>query len=242
MDVVKRALKRVKPVRDVGRALKARGWLPWNPLVPEDALAECVKHAVSKLREREPLEAFGDYFEFGVSRGTSLACVYHALAQARLTQSRLIGFDSFQGLPPESDQEGWDAGGCHSTLAATRQYLTGKGVDLEKVVLVEGWFKDTLTPKTRAELKLGKASLIMFDCVIHSASKEALAFCEPHIEDRAVLIFDDWEPALHMGVAGQKEVFEEFLFAHPELRAEPLPSYNEDARVFLVSREERALT
>jgi O-methyltransferase len=238
-EVLKRAAVRLgleKPGRQVWMALKARGWTPWEPLVPEDAFTSCVSQAVKKLRELEPREEFGDYLEFGVSRGTSLACVHRVLQRENLKQVRLIGFDSFQGMPPGSDVEGWVEGAFYSTQAASRRYLESQGVSFTRVILVEGWFSQTLNPQTRADLKLGKASLIMIDCDIYSASKEALAFCEPHISEHAVIMFDDWGAALKNGTIGQKEAFEEFVEAHPNMRAEPLSAYSENSRVFLVRR------
>jgi O-methyltransferase len=238
-EIVKRAVVELgleKPGRQVWMALKARGWTSWEPLVPEDAFTKCVSHALSKLRELEPASQFGDYLEFGVSRGTSLACVSRVLQGQDLSHVRLIGFDSFQGMPAGSDEAGWGAGAFHSTLAATRHYLERQGVSFNRVTLVEGWFSETLNPKTRSDLKLGKTSLVMVDCDIYSASKEALAFCEPHIKEHAVIMFDDWGAAIKNGTVGQKEAFEEFLSAHPEMQAEPLPGYNENSRVFLVRR------
>src|SRR6478672_3575656 len=95
--IVKRAVVGLgleKPGRQVWWGLKARGWIPWEPLVPEHAFTQCVSDAVAKLRGLEPVNQFGDYLEFGVSRGTSLACVHRVLQQQNLSNVRLIGFDS----------------------------------------------------------------------------------------------------------------------------------------------------
>jgi O-methyltransferase len=208
--VVKRAVSALgleQPARQVLLELKARGWRPWEPLVPENAFRECVSGAIAKLHEVAPTEPFGDYLEFGVSRGTSTACVYHCLRDAGLQQARLIGFDSFAGLPPEAATEGWTPGDFRSTIEATRSYLKSQQVDLDRVRLVKGWFKDTLTDQTRQTLAIGKASLIMLDCDIYSASKKALDFCEPHIHRHAVIMFDDWGWREDEGEIGQKEVF-----------------------------------
>jgi O-methyltransferase len=223
-------------LRRIWLGLKARGLMPWEPLVPEEAFSDCVAHCIRRLREIEPSEPFGDYLEFGVSRGTSLACVYRSLKMAGLHQACLIGFDSFEGMPPEAANEGWAEGRYHSTIEATRSYLRQKQVDLDRVTLVKGWFKDTLTEKTRQGLALEKASLIMVDCDIYSASKDALTFSEPHIRKYAVILFDDWGWREDLGEIGQKEAFAEFLAEHPDLTAEPLPAYLPQARVFLITR------
>jgi len=181
-------------------------------------------------------EGIGDYLEFGVSRGTSMACVSRVLRQLHLDHVRLIGFDSFLGLPSDADGGDWAEGVYRSTVGATRRYLKRGGVKLDRVILVRGWFNDTLNDETRRRHGIGKASLIMIDCSIYSSSKEALTFCEPHIHDRTILIFDDWGWKSNVGEIGQKEAFEEFLADQPSLTATPLPAYTPEARMFLIER------
>lgn len=62
----------------IARQIRAHGLLPWKALVPEAAFSVSVRDAIRKLRALAPHERFGDYLEFGVSRGTSTACVYCA--------------------------------------------------------------------------------------------------------------------------------------------------------------------
>ena len=210
----------------IARRAKANGWFGWIPLVPEDTFLVSCFDAIRRLRNSR--HDFGDYLEFGVCRGTSLACMHHALARENLAQVRLFGFDSFEGLPPEAAQEGWKPGEFKSSLKATQRYLNRAGIDWNRVTLTKGWFKHTLTPQTRDRLKIEKASMIMIDCDIYSASRDALRFSEPLIRDRTVVFLDDWKVA---GNAGQQKAFEEFLTDFPHFRAEPLSSYSEYARV-----------
>jgi O-methyltransferase len=231
-----------EPAMRVKLSLQARGWFDWQPLVPEADFSACIASAIERLRGLEPTEPFGVYLEFGVSRGTSMACASQSLRAAGLNETRMIGFDSFEGMPPEAADEGWEGGQFHSTINATRSYLKSRGVDLDRVDLVKGWFKDTLTKERRAALGIGKASLIMIDCDIYSASKEALRFCEPHIDRHAVVLFDDWGWREEVGEIGQKEAFAEFLAEHRDISAEPMPSYLPQARVFLLRRHRGSQT
>ena len=227
------------PVKRLRTFRKARGLSEWNPLVPEPEFLECMHKTLRTVKLANGDSPVGDYLEFGVSRGTSMSLVWKALhSEGMLERVRLFGFDSFQGMPPESLGQGWVPGEFHSTLSATRQHLRERSVDLDKVHLIKGWFRDTLTEQTRAEYSIGKASLIMVDCDIYSASKEALDFCEPHIHNTAAIVFDDWSWREDRGERGQKEAFQEFLDASPSLSAETLPSYRPEARVFLVTRKQ----
>ena len=209
---------------------------PPKPLVPEQAFYASVLSSIDELRERVPATQFGDYLEFGVSRGTSLAWVYRALLNKGLSHVRLIGFDSFQGLPPEAADEGWVPGDFKSSHEATRAYLASMEVDMRRVTLVEGWFSQTCTVQTKVRLALEKASLIMVDCDIYSASRDVLRYVEPLIRDHAIVICDDWGSRTSDGQRGQNDAFEEFLQEHTQLSAEPLPSYSPPSRIFLVSR------
>ncbi|MGV3769085.1 MAG: TylF/MycF/NovP-related O-methyltransferase [Sphingobium phenoxybenzoativorans] len=226
-----------KPAHAAWMTMKAKGLTPWVPLVPEDDFRRCVQAAIRSLDLSGDPAAFGDYLEFGVSRGSSLACVHKVLSEAGMTQARLIGFDSFEGMPSGSEAEGWTEGDFRSTLPATKRHLASKGVNLNRVELVKGWFDDTLNDGTRDRLNLSRAGLIMIDCDIYSASKQALEFCEPFIGEQAVIMFDDWGWAERMGKTGQKEAFAEFLAAHPSLKANEIMGYNASSRIFHVRRE-----
>lgn len=233
----------LKPLRQakyrVRDKLLANGLISWTPLVPEDAFYRCVHDVISRLKTEVGSVSFGDYLEFGVSRGTSMSLVFKALRDHGLKDVRLIGFDSFEGLPEQADQEGWRAGEYYSTQKATRQFLGSRGVDLERVALVKGWFTETLNEETRKRYSIGQTRLIMIDCDIYSSSKEALEFCLPHIADTAAIMFDDWGWMERKGQVGQREAFEELLELHPTLGVESLPAYRPEARVFLVTRRQQ---
>ena len=236
-EVLKRMLQRVGLlglVQSLKRIPRAMGWLGWDPLVPEEEFLASCDLAIESLRAKG--HEFGDYLEFGVSRGTSMACMHHALRKAGLLGVRLIGFDSFKGLPSEASGQGWKPGEYASTISATKRYLKKAGIDPGELHLIKGWFRDTLTPKTVTQLRLRVASLIMVDCDIYTASKEALWFCEPLISDRTVIIFDDWGWRADVGEIGQQEAYAEFLEAFPHYTSEPLSAYMPQARMFLVTR------
>jgi O-methyltransferase len=207
-----------------------------QPLVPEQAFYTCVLSALDELLKRVPAVELGDYLEFGVSRGTSLAWVSRALSDRRLPHVRLIGFDSFEGLPPEAADEGWVPGDFKSSYEATKAYLVSMDLDMRRVTLVKGWFRDTCTADTKANLSLEKASVVMVDCDIYSASRDVLRYVEPLIRDHAIVICDDWGSRSSDEQRGQSHAFEEFLQEHPDLSVQPLPSYRPPSRIFLVSR------
>lgn len=222
------------PARSIWRRLKAEGLVPWSPLVPSEPFLECMNYYLERLQSKG--SSLGDYVEFGVSRGTSIACAFKAIVQKKASSMKLFGFDSFEGLAPKAADEGWNPGAFASTIGATERYLVRSGVDMDRVTLIKGWFDDTLTPETRTTYGMQKASVIMVDCDTYDASKKAIEFSVPMIEKEAVIIFDDWGSASEMNTIGQKEAFDEMLEQNPDLSAEPLPVYSAASRAFLLTR------
>ncbi len=217
------------------------GYMQGLTLVPEDELEKTFGAALRYLGKTSP-EAPAVYLEFGVYIGTSLACMYQAASDAGADKLRIIGFDSFEGMPEGVEKEDgshWHKGELFSDMALTKQNLTRLGVPLERVELVPGWFEDSLTEETRTRLGIRTADIVMMDCVIASATTVALDFLLPLITDRTIVFFDDWA-YLDLGQRGlgEKAAFEAWLVAHPEVTAEPLPAiiYNSNARSFILTK------
>lgn len=180
----------------------------------------------------------GDYLEFGVYNCSSLICMYQVLKEHGFTETRLIGFDSFEGLPDiaQTDCEGhWKPGEFKSSYEFALSVLEHEGIPRTDVTLVKGFFNDTLTATRRSELGLRRAGVIMIDCDLYQSAKEALEFCRPLIVDKSVLLFDDWFPLANRNL-GEKQAFDEFLAAEPLFSAEELFDFAPYGKAFLVSR------
>lgn len=209
-------------------------------LVAVDDLAPLYKDALERLlRESDTL---GDYLEFGVFQGTSLACMHDVSAALGQSQMRLIGFDSFEGLPDAAaaDDGGvWEPGTFRSSMQYTRTYLDMKGVDWSRIRLVKGWFSETLNDATIAEHDIRTASVVMVDCDIYSSAKESLDFIAPLLAERAVIFFDDWYTyQLDKKDLGEKRAFREFLDEHPQFHATELYDVGEAGKAFMLRRED----
>jgi O-methyltransferase len=212
------------------------------PLVPERELEERYRDALNRLAQAAKPDDVGDYLEFGVYVGTSLLCMHRASKAVGFESLRLFGFDSFQGLPEVTATEApgvWQPGWYRAEYSLVRDHLTRNGIDWDRTTLVPGWFDETLVPGLAQQLGIKKAGIIMIDCDIYSAALTALAFCAPLIRDRAVVFFDDWGPGgLAAKGLGESRAFGEFLAGNPDLRAEELPPYSDDSKVFFVTRGE----
>lgn len=227
------------------RKLLARYYLDaeWGEaavLVPVEELKNKQREAVLHLKDTVGLENIGDYLEFGVFNGTSLSCMFQVLQEFGLNQVRLFGFDSFEGLPAtdaEEDVGVWDVGGFKCHIEITRERLTRLGIDWNRTFLIKGWFSDTLKPEFCQQHQIQKTNLIMVDCDMYSSTVDVLKFCEPLIQDRAAIFFDDWNSDnLAAKNLGEKKAFDEFLQAHPEFTVEEFGSYHANSNCFIVTR------
>jgi hypothetical protein len=211
--------------------------------VPPDELQRHYQRALALLVDRLGPGAIGDYLEFGVYVGTSMTCMYRALTSLGLDDVRLVGFDSFEGLPAAAKAEGggrWRPGQFHSDVELTMANLRRRGVPIDRVTLVPGWFEETATEGTANRIGLGHASVVLIDCDLYSSAVTALKFCASRLGPVAVVFFDEWSVG-RPGALGldERRAFEEFLAAHPEFRAEEvgdLGRYKGDSRGYVVTR------
>lgn len=208
--------------------------------VAAEQLEQRLAEALRVLRERLGTHQVGDYLEFGVYAGGTMTCADRARTAAGIDDMRLIGFDSFEGLPVEAEQinpQRWSAGMFACSPEEAIENMRRGGVDVDRVRLVKGWFDRTLTEATRLEHGIERAGVIMLDCDLYSSSRHALDFSAPAIADAAVLVCDDWR---HSGEDGQQRAVREFL-EQQGMHAEMLGHYRasgmpDGGRVFLVSR------
>jgi hypothetical protein len=214
-------------------------------LVPEAALQDHYTRALKLLVERVGPRAIADYVEFGVYVGTSMTCMHRALESAGLGHVRMVGFDSFEGLPAAADAEGagrWRPGQFRSDLELTTANLRRSGLPMERVTLVPGWFEETATDGLAREIGLNQISVAMIDCDLYSSAVTALAFCGPRLAPVSIVFFDEWS----VGAPGEKgldekRAFGEFLAGHPEFHAEEvgnLGRYKDVSRGFVLTRVE----
>jgi len=214
--------------------------LKQRKLVPEGPFSEMLRECVAVLTRNSGTGPIGDYLEFGVYNGTSLSCMYAVAEEAGLGPMNFYGFDSFEGLPRRANQDDeglWVEGQYKCSIEATRENLTDRGVDWQRVKLIKGWFSDTLTKAVVERYGIEKAAIVMVDCDNYASAAEALHFVAPLISDQAVILFDDWRAwGLDTRNLGEKRAFSKFLAAHPDFETRDMGRYSDDSQVFHVRR------
>jgi O-methyltransferase len=243
MGRARETVKRFVPA-PVRHALRRKVLRPMGigvTLVPEVELQDAYERSLKVLLAAGDRAELGEYVEFGVCHGTSMACMARASDAVGLRRMRLIGFDSFEGLPEgvEDEDDGiWRSGQYKASERTARRTLKRAGVPDHRVALVKGWFDETATPETAVRLGLQRVSLAMIDCDVYSSTVTALAFLAPLLADTSVLVFDDWNSG---GLAdrneGERRAFEEWLAEHPEFQViDELEPYVPHAHIAVIER------
>lgn len=190
---------------------------PFTQTSPERlfALCEAVKYiTVNNIP--------GDIVECGVWRGGSMMAVAHMLLRLQDTSRNLYLFDTFEGMPPptendlsydgtpaakllaNSKKEDATSLWCKASLDEVRQAVNGVGYDPQQIYYIKGQVEDTIpsnAPDTIALLRL--------DTDWYESTRHELAHLFPRISEGGVIIIDDyghWQ--------GARRAVDEYIAAH----------------------------
>lgn len=182
----------------------------------------------------------GDYYEFGLYRGHSIWSAQQTADRLGIGGMRFFGFDSFEGLP---EIEGNDrkagifvSGDYTATRDQVEHLLVEHGFDMNRAVLVEGYFDTSLTPAIKEEHQMGPAAVVMVDCDLYQSTVPTLAFVADRLQDGTVILFDDWYCFGDSEQHGERRAFNEFLQTHPGWKSEPLPRTSRYGQTFVLHR------
>lgn len=156
----------------------------------------------------------GALVECGVAAGAQVAAMQDTLLREGGASRWIYGFDSFDGIPlaSENDDEQPGIPGPRPLIAYKdkRELLKSSGVTVcrkesvqaymrywfpsknDNIVLVKGWFQDTLEPYKTVLRHLGGISLLRLDGDLYESTKVSLEVLFPLLNKGGVLIIDDW--------------------------------------------------
>ena len=152
----------------------------------------------------------GALVECGVLDGGMSALMASAAGNDR----ELHLFDSWQGLPATTDEDGqaskkWE-GQVVGSPARVRQVLRKVNVDLDRVTFHRGWFHETF-PDAHIE----PIAMLHIDCDFFQPTRLCLDRWFPHMSAGGYIQLDDYEV-----FAGCKKAVDQFLSEHPDLKLE----------------------
>lgn len=197
----------------------------------------------------------GDILEFGVFGGFSLVLFAEAcrLRWDVELDRRVVGFDSFAGLPEDRDgHRRWKAGDCgtfdgwHPVLApgarvtaeATRRLF--EMCRLPEPEIEAGAFEETL-PRVFGT-KYRQAAVVHVDCDLYEPTRFVLDRLDPLLQDGTVLLFDDWFHYRADPDKGEARAFRDFLDTHAHWQAVPYQAYSTCCMSFILHRRSPAPT
>lgn len=141
-------------------------------------------------------------------------------ARQQWERMRFIGFDSFCGVPKPGAIDSINPVFREGAFSASKEEfldaIRTAGVDLGKVVAVEGFFEASLTAETAQRIGLKSISVCHIDSDLYESAKAALDFCTPFFHDGSIIIFDEWFQFRGHPQLGEQRAFREWRNAHPD--------------------------
>ena len=176
-------------------------------------------------------EVPGDYLEFGVYQGTTFSYACQKMMPV-FEKMRFIAFDSFEGLP---HVEGLDNIKGYSSSFYPGQFAFSQSdfianlkkdrVDMSRVVVVKGWFDQTLDSKKIANSRIDKVAAAWIDCDLYESTVPVLQFLTSKLSVGSVVLFDDWRCFRNLPNFGQQRACREWLEANHQLKLYELFSF-----------------
>jgi O-methyltransferase len=203
-----------------------------KPLPPKTVLIE---QAIRSILGKSQAE--GDYLEFGVYRGDSLAAAWRGAVTGGLEGMRFLGFDSFEGLPAqhrERESGRWAPGAMAVGEETVRRRLEELGVDLGRVTLVPGFYDRVLDDALRTRLGLEHAAVVYLDCDLYDSTLTALRWVTPLLTTGTLLAVDDWFTFRAQPGAGARGAVMEWLRDDHGLTLVPFRSAGLNFEAFFV--------
>jgi O-methyltransferase len=148
--------------------------------------------------------AGGHYYEFGLYQGYTF---YRAVIAS--PHIHHFGFDSFEGMPDNSEGGGFQMGRFTYSYSRVINNLLKNKAFSHKEHLIKGFFSDSLTADLQSELQNYKPGVILIDSDLYSSAVEVLNFIKPLLQKGTIVIFDDWHAFTED--QGEQKALREFL-------------------------------
>lgn len=165
-----------------------------------------------------------------------------AFLKVKKNKLRFFAFDSFQGLPEPVGIDNLSArfseGRYDCTEEEFREILANNDVDLGEVIIVPGFYEDTLTDEVKKKYNLTMSSIVMIDCDLYESTGVVLDFITDLVVEGTVLIFDDWFSFKANPNLGEQRACKEWLEKNPQIYLTPFARWGVTQQSFIVHRKD----
>jgi O-methyltransferase len=184
----------------------------------------------------------GDYLEFGVFQGRTFAAASY-LSRKRGLSMKLYAFDSFAGLPRNSEVDSsgyrmYEAGAYACSEADFLKNVRRTGADIERVITIPGFFEESLKLANPRLANLRKAAVVWIDCDLFSSTVCVLNFLSNYLQHGSLIIFDDYFCYRADPKAGEARAFREWLATNQEFSAVELMRFSWHGNSFVIHRKD----
>jgi len=183
---------------------------PWRSVHSHTLVhPERQRHLVALARSVVAAGVPGALVECGVLDGGTAALLGHATADAAPPRALHL-FDSWEGLPPATDEDGpgaqaW-AGHVVGSPRRVARVLRRLGVEPGRVHVHRGWFADTF-----AVSGVEQVALVHLDADFHDSVKLALEHWWPRLSPEGVVQVDDYDD-----LPGCRAAVDAFVASHAD--------------------------
>jgi hypothetical protein len=181
----------------------------------------------------------GTCLEFGVGWGDTYSYQIKQIIQ-NYPGLNLIGFDSWQGLPKETEGVWYPERHAEKQLAFPKEAILnmippGDG----RFKLVDGFFINSLTPELQATID--NVIFINMDVDIHSSTLQVLNFVGPLLQPGTIIYWDDWKDPNDNNPMpwGEHLAWEEWYYSQSDIVAEELEVNRVNQRSMLIIKTKK---
>lgn len=174
------------------------------------------------------------YFEFGCHSGRTFCAAVNAGNFLKMDSFKVYAFDSFQGLPETSEDDGYFQVGTFKTSASKfKQIVKSKtGVVLQEDQLIEGYYEKTLNEELLE--KMPKLGVLHIDVDLYSSTVSVLNFVKPLLSDGSIILFDDFYCFKPTVPFGENRALLEFISDNKDISIIPWKAYSTFGQSFFV--------
>jgi hypothetical protein len=193
----------------------------------------------------------GALVECGVGAGSQLA----AMSDVARSSRWIYGFDSFEGIPLASVEDDVQHGvGANPNVPYTdkRELLKSSGITVhskeevrnnvkrwtqysDRVVLVKGWFQDTLSRYRQVFQQLEGIAVLRLDGDLYESTRVSLEQLFPLVNNGGIIIVDDWK------LKGCRRACQEYFQHHSVCEVQAPYGTDDDGPAYFIKRDVPAL-
>jgi hypothetical protein len=176
------------------------------------------------------------FFEFGCHSGRTFSSAINASLLLKMPQMKFYAFDSFEGLPKTSSDDGYFESGSFCTTYQQFLKIVRKstGINLNSDSVIKGFYCDSLTSELRD--KMPRVGIVHIDVDLYSSTIDVLNFIGPLLVPGSLILFDDWFCFPGGTNLGERKAFLEFLGNNSWIKVEPWKSYSTFGQSFFITQ------